>query len=176
MLGCRGPTGTEVSLTIGGASETLVVRSAFAEYVELPGHESRLLVTLANYSVGCDEVRPPGDSETLVTLLLRRPSPEAVTPGEYHWQTPMPLDKGLPEPGATPFLRRGRAGRELGEGGSVTLSVFEPKAQGRVEGRFSFLETESEGGNERQAGLRGEFRVRLCRAALDPARAAEGTP
>ncbi len=165
-----------MSLTVGGASETLDVRSGFAEYVELPGQESRLLVTFANYPVGCDEYRPPSASETLVTLLLRRPSPEAIAPGEYPWRPPVPTDKTPPELGATPFFRRGTRARELSAGGSVTLTTFEAKAQGRVEGRFSFLETETEEPSESQTGLRGEFRVRLCRAALDPARAVEGTP
>lgn len=165
-----------MSLTIGGASEALIVRSAFAEYVELPGQESRLLITFANYALGCDEYRPPGDSEVLVTLLLRRPPPEALTPGEYPWRTPVASGVAGPEVGATPFLRRGKTGRELGEGGLVTLRVFEAKPQGLVEGSFSFLEAESDGSRESQTGLRGEFRVRLCRAALDPARTTEGSP
>jgi hypothetical protein len=153
--------------THSGTTVDRVAKVAFAEYVELPGRRSELRLIMATYPVGCGSFHAPAGDDVLVSLTLTAPAGDAVALGRFPFTADEEELNGPPR--SLPFVRGANWTREFSPAGEVTLSQFEPKLQGRVTGTFSFLETEPDEGKS-QAGLRGEFNVRLCRAAPDPAR------
>ncbi len=118
-LGCDKPQDLGVlELTLPedqGRRVELVIRSSFAEYVELPDLRNELRISLTSYETFCDPYRPPGPDETRVTLTITTPPSAKPGPGTYPWRglshaaaeepkldTPEGAVTGLVEPAAAP--------------------------------------------------------------------------
>lgn len=118
-LGCDKPPELGVlELTLPedqGKRVELVVRSAFAEYVELPDLRNELRISLTDYETFCDPYRAPGPDHTRVTLTISTPPAAKPAPGTYPWrglshapepepklETPPGAVTGLVEPAAAP--------------------------------------------------------------------------
>jgi hypothetical protein len=83
-----------------GRREEFRVRSAFAEYVELPEVRNELRISLSNYERFCESPRSPKEDETLFTITVITPPGVAPEAGRYAW---LGLDSVLsPDAGAPP--------------------------------------------------------------------------
>lgn len=89
-LGCEKPPALGVlELTLPedqGKRVELVVRSAFAEYVELPDLRNELRISLTSYETFCDPYRAPGPDDTRVTLTVSTPPSVKPAAGTYPWR------------------------------------------------------------------------------------------
>jgi len=111
-LGCDKPPELGVlELTLPedqGKRVELVVRSAFAEYVELPDLRNELRISLTSYETFCDPYRAPGPNDTRVTLTISTPPSAKPAPGSYPWRglshAPEPEPKLDTPPGAVTGL------------------------------------------------------------------------
>jgi hypothetical protein len=118
-LGCdKAPDLGVLELTLPedqGKRVEVVVRSAFAEYVELPDLRNELRISLTSYETFCDPYRPPGPDDTRVTLTITTPPATKPGRGTYPWRglshpaaeepkldTPPGAVTGLVEPAAPP--------------------------------------------------------------------------
>ena len=89
-LGCDKPPAFGVlELTLPedqGKRVELVVRSAFAEYVELPDLRNELRISLTSYETFCDPYRAPGPEDTRVTLTVSTPPNLKPAAGSDPWR------------------------------------------------------------------------------------------
>lgn len=173
--GCTRRQAPEIVLELGSTRFSFVPESAFAEYYELSGESDRLRLTFASYKTGCDRYVPPAEGEVIVTVTLRVPPGEALTPAEFSWKGLGEEPRNATEKDALPFVRLAREGRLLDPGGLVRLALFEKNPFGRVEGTLEFQGKKEEGGASTGA-LRGDFKTRLCRVSLDPGRVKVASP
>jgi hypothetical protein len=137
-------------------------RSAFAEYLELPGQRNELRITLASYEASCERFIPPGPGQASVTVVIVTPPEQAASPGVYGWNGETAGSARLERAFAAPTVRVGAKSHVLAPGGAVELGRVELDLQGRVEGRLAL---EFSGDAERPAtSVRGPFRARVCRS------------
>jgi hypothetical protein len=153
-----------VTVTDGAAVTRFTVRSAFGEYVELPGLRNELRLTLASYGVSCERWVAPaeGDAAVLVTIVL--PPSARPTATAYPW-TGLPAEAAAGAPGAGPYALPkallGRRSRLFEPGGVIRLSSVELDAHGVVAGTLAF---EFPGAADRPATrVDGSFEAPLCR-------------
>jgi hypothetical protein len=89
-LGCNKPAEIGVlELTLPedqGRRTELVLRSGFAEYVELPDLRNELRIMLASDETFCDPYRPPGPNDTRVTLTISTPPDVRPGRGQFPWR------------------------------------------------------------------------------------------
>src|SRR5947209_10308550 len=64
----------DVTLVDGADTLHFATKSAFAEYVELPGVENELRITLASYELSCEHWERPKDGETALTITIVTPA------------------------------------------------------------------------------------------------------
>lgn len=89
-LGCDKPPELGVlELTLPedqGKRVELVVRSGFAEYVELPDLRNELRISLTSYETFCEPYQPPGPEDTRVTITITTPPATKPGRGTYPWR------------------------------------------------------------------------------------------
>jgi hypothetical protein len=89
-LGCDKPAEIGVlELTLPedqGKRTELVLRSGFAEYVELPDLRNELRIMLASDETFCDPYRAPGPNDTRVTLTISTPPDVRPARGQFPWR------------------------------------------------------------------------------------------
>ena len=166
LLGCRAETsGSSVDLLLPdgvGRRVEFVPKTAFAEYLELPGLRRELRVTLASYELSCDHYVAPGPTEVLFVLTLRSPAAEPFQVASYPLEGAEPPDAG-PRAKGTAFAvaRQGERGFDFPNGGAVELRSFDPTPSGHVSGMLA-LEFPGDGSRP-AAGAHGKFDARMCR-------------
>ena len=164
LLGaCRSEPAPPIEVAIGPGDaerERFSPRSAFAEYLELPGKKNELRITLASYEAGCDRFVAPEPGETLVTIVVVTPPGAEPRPGSHGWSGEP--SGAIVAPYAAPTVRLGSKSRALPPGGSLELDRVELGLGGAVDGRAAF---EFAGDAERPASVvRGAFRAKICRS------------
>jgi hypothetical protein len=162
--GCGERSNYEVSVVQGGNTTRFAVRTAFAEYVELPESHNELDLTIAGYATSCEHWTPPKDGEASVTVVIVTPPGTRPVPGSYAWA-------GLPKPDepiraayALPKAQLGAQSRLFEPGGQVRLSQVELDPHGAVRGTLAF---EYPGDAEHPATrVDGGFEAKVCRLTL----------
>jgi hypothetical protein len=163
-LGCeRAPT-HEVTIVEGANTTRFTVRSAFTEYVELPGDRNELRLTLASYAVSCERWVPPREGDTALTVVIITPPDTRPSVASYGWT-------GIPERGeplhaayALPKAELGVRSRLFEPGGTIRLTGVQIDPHGIVTGTLAF---EFPGEGERPATrIDGGFTAKMCRLGL----------
>lgn len=160
------PTG-EIQLSVAPGADghmSFAPRSAFAEYLQLPGEHNELRITLAGYNASCERYVPPDPGRASVTVTVAFPAGSEPLAGTYAWAgheahggTPARPQRAY----AVPTARIGRHGYVFPPGGSITLTRVELSPHGRVEGVLAFG---FPGDAQRPAmSLAGRFSARICR-------------
>lgn len=139
-------------------------RSAYAEYLELPGLRNELRVTVSSYPTTCERyVKPRGD-ETIVQITLRLPPDAAPDKARYPslgGAGTLAPDAKIDDATASVFVRHGKQAYSFLPGGVLDITRAKLSAHGFVWGEASFESAASSTQPEMQ--LTGEFRAGMCR-------------
>lgn len=154
----------DVTIVDGATTTRLAAKSAFAEYVELPGVRNELRVTLANYPVSCEHWATPRSGETALIVTIVTPTEVRPTPTSYAW-TGLP-SREEPVHGAysLPKALLGEHSRLFEPGGAVRLTSAALELHGSVTGSIAF---EYPGDGTRPATrIDGGFEAKICRSSV----------
>lgn len=174
LSACRDESHGNVKLTLGAGDANTVefqIRSAHAEYLDLPELRRELRITLSSYETSCETYVPPGEGETALIVTIATPPSAAPTVGTYDWAGHA-VHGGTPDrperPYAVPVARIGSRGQEFHPGGSIELKELGTSEGARVRGLLNF---EFPGDLDRAAqGIKGSFVARVCRSTDAAAR------
>jgi hypothetical protein len=163
VTGCTRKAPFQVTVIDGDRTTRFPVKSAFAEYVELPGERNELRLTLADHPVSCERWTPLKDGEAAITIVVVMPPDTRPSVTTYGWT-------GLPAPGealrapyALPKALLGSQSRLFEPGGSLRLSAVQLDVHGTVSGTLAF---EFPGQGDRPATrVDGTFEAKMCRYA-----------
>jgi hypothetical protein len=182
-VGCKKEPKELITLQVGPL-ETIrfEVVSGFAHYYELPGKDDELRILVSSYPMSCQSYTAPPPGETLISITVKRPTPETITTGEYPWEgLHAPSSEESPRDDATkskasalPFVRLAEDARALPPGGGLKLTQFEPEPFGLVAGEFAFRDAGP--GQVATTALLGKFSVRMCHLQIDSSRRAQEAP
>lgn len=166
-IACERPPAPEITVVDGASTTHFTVRSAFAEYVELPGEHNELRLTLASYAVSCERWLPPhGDEDAALTVVIVTPPAVPPAAASYGWTGIPPRDEPLHAPYALPKAQFGSRSRLFEPGGEIHLATVQIDPHGTVSGTLAF---EFPGEGERPATrIDGGFQAKMCRLALGP--------
>jgi len=157
------PSSIDLALPDGtGQHVELSARSAFAEYVELPDLRKELRITLASYSVSCEEYVAPGPDDLTLVVTITLPAADPLAPGVFPSASPALPDAGVKVTRGSSFVvaRRGARSFVFPPGGSVELRELDVTPTGAVRGLLAY---EFPGDGVRPAaGARGKFDARMC--------------
>jgi hypothetical protein len=154
----------EITVVEGPSTIHFVVRSAFAEYVELPGEHNELRLTLASYALSCERWVPPREGDAAVTVVIVTPSAVPPTVASYGWTGIPPREEPLHAAYALPKAQLGGRSRLFEPGGTIHLAGVQIDPRGAVSGTLAF---EFPGEGDRPATrIDGAFRAKMCRLAL----------
>ena len=161
--GCSRKAPSQITVIDGDRTTRFPVKSAFAEYVELPAERNELRLTLADHPVSCERWTPPKEGEAAVTIVVVMPPDVRPSVSTYGWT-------GLPAPGeplraayALPKALIGSQSRLFEPGGSLRLSAVQLDVHGTVSGTLAF---EFPGQGDRPATrVDGSFEAKMCRYA-----------
>ncbi|HEX7669910.1 MAG TPA: hypothetical protein VF395_10015 [Polyangiaceae bacterium] len=163
-LACERPPASEITVVDGATTTHFAVRSAYAEYVELPGDHNELRLTLASYAVSCERWRPPRDDEDVLTVVIVTPAGVPPAVSSYGWTGIPSRDEPLHAPYALPKAQFGSRSRLFEPGGEIHLAGVLIDPHGTVSGTLAF---EFPGEGERPATrIDGGFQAKMCRLAL----------
>lgn len=175
LAGCEQEHRDQITLQVGrDQAIPFEVESGFAHYFELPGHGDVLRIILASYELDCMEYRSPEAGDVFVAITVRVPPNETLDPGTFEWKGIVvdeeddEDERAAPVTDALPFVRLGEDARALPPGGHLKLRKFSPERFGLVQGQLAFRDAGA--GQVASTALLGDFSVRICHAALDPAR------
>ncbi|HVU00499.1 MAG TPA: hypothetical protein VHE30_02065 [Polyangiaceae bacterium] len=156
----------EITVVDGVKTTRIPVRSAFAEYVELPGSRNELRITLASYPVSCERWVEPGAADSLVAIVVVSPPGKPPQAGTYAWTGLPPADQPLAAPYALPKAVLAGGSRLFEPGGALRLSAVQLDPHGTVSGTLAF---EFPGDGERVATrIDGSFEAKACSVSLAP--------
>jgi hypothetical protein len=140
------------------------VKSAYAEYVELPSERNELRITLASYPVSCERWAPPGKDDAVVTVTIVLPADKRPVVATYGWTGVPPQGTPIAAPYALPKAELGSRSRLFEPGGALRVSAVQLDARGAVSGTLAF---EFPGDGERPATrIDGGFDAKMCRLSL----------
>jgi hypothetical protein len=163
-VACERPSAQEITVVDGATTTHFTVRSAFAEYVELPGEHNELRLTLASYAVSCERWLPPRGEDDALTVVIVTPPGVAPTVASYGWTGIPPRDEPLHAAYALPKAQFGSRSRLFEPGGEIHLTSVLIDPHGAVSGTLAF---EFPGEGERPATrVDGGFQAKVCRLAL----------
>lgn len=162
-LGCDRAPAHQVTIVDGATVTHFQARSAFAEYIELPGQRNELRLTLASYAVSCERWIPPRDGDLALTVVITTPAEVRPTTGSVPWSGIPAPDEPLQAPFALPKALLGHRSRLFEPGGAIRLSAVQIEPHGTVAGVLAF---EFPGEAERPATrVEGAFDAKVCRIA-----------
>jgi hypothetical protein len=147
-----------------GTHGELAVRSAFAEYVELPDLRKELRITLSSYALSCEEYVAPGPEDIALVVTIIVPAADPLVPGVFTSAAASLPDAGAKLTRASSFVvaRRGARSFVFPPGGSIELREIDVTPTGAVRGLLAY---EFPGDGVRPAaGARGKFDARICTA------------
>jgi len=167
LTGCRSepPLGTlSVLLPEPSAkAREIVLRAAFAEYVELPELRRELRLTLASYELSCERYVEPGPDDLVVIVTVVSPPSEPLPTGTIAAVSPEIVDGGEEIPvrrSVVTVARRAEGSFVLPAGGTLELGAYDPSPGGRLQGLLA-LEFPGDGKSP-AAAVRGKFHARTC--------------
>ena len=169
--GCRGEDVPEVTLVIDATRDQKIVfrpKAAYAEYVEVADVRHELRLTLASYEATCDDYRPPGDKEHVVTVVILTPPKEPPASGEYGFGS-LPTDD-QPVTNATAIPKAHSKGKShlFQPGGGVKLTAVGLEPHASIAGVLDFSYP---GDADHPASrIQGRFSAWLCRRSPAPKR------
>ncbi len=152
----------------GARPVTLDVRSAFAEYVDLPELRHELRLTFASYPLSCDRFVPPAGSDLALMLTIALPPDAPPKPGTIPALAPTApaaddADAGTPattRPSILAVVRREGRSFVLPPGGALSLIEVDTSPRGHVRGHLSL---EFAGDADRAAStVSGKFSAAMC--------------
>jgi hypothetical protein len=159
--GCERPPAHELTVVDGVTTTRFRIRSAYAEYVDLPGLRSELRLTFASYAVSCERWIPPRDGDSAVTVVIALPADSHPTATSYPWAGMPPQGEPLHEAHALPKALLGSRSRLFEPGGSIRLSAVQLDPHGSVSGILAF---EFPGDSEHPlTRVDGAFDAKMCR-------------
>lgn len=160
LAGCGPATSGEVVLLDGARTTRVPVRSAYAEYVELPPARTELRVTLADYAVSCERWIPPRDGGHAITVVIVTPPSEPPKVGSYAW-TGVPAEGAPGRAYALPKVLEGERSWLVQPGGAVRLTAVHLEPRGTIAGILGF---EFPGDPDHPATrINGNFEAKMCR-------------
>jgi hypothetical protein len=161
---CATDPSHQITIVDGPTTTHFSLRSAFAEYVELPGDRNELRLTLASYPISCERWIAPPPGETALTVIVALPPETRPLPGAYPWNgMPAPGD-ALKAPYALPKALFGGTSRLFEPGGEVKLSSVDVEPRGTITGHLAF---EFPGvGDRPTTRIEGSFDAKTCRSVL----------
>jgi hypothetical protein len=164
-FGCDPARVHDVTIVDGATSTRFTARSAFAEYVELPGARNELRVTLASYGVSCEHWAPPKEGEQALVFTIVTPAEQKPVPASYPWTGIPPRDQPVPHEGyALPKALLGPRSRLFEPGGAVRLSAVSLDLHASVIGSLA-LEYPGDG-NRPATRIDGGFEAKICRSSV----------
>jgi hypothetical protein len=173
LVSCKGDRPKDVIELVvpdgSGRTVELAPRSAFAEYVEVPGSSNELRVTLSTHEVSCERYVAPGADDLVLVVTLKLPPTEKPRPGSFASTPPLADDAGVPAVArahAVPVIRRGERGYALPPGGTLELTSVDLGRSGAVSGSLAF-EFPGDGAHP-ASSAKGKFTARLCRSDEAP--------
>lgn len=167
LTGCRSepPLGT-LSILLpepSAKAREIVLRAAFAEYVELPELRRELRLTLASYELSCDRYVEPGPDDLVVMVTVVSPAAEPLPTGTVAAVSPEIVDGGedvAVRRSVVTVARRADRSFVLPAGGTLEIGAFDPSPGGRLHGILA-LEFPGDGRSP-AASVRGKFHARTC--------------
>jgi hypothetical protein len=164
LMGCDRSPPHQIAIVDGAQTTRFGVRSAFAEYVELPGDRNELRLTMASYPTSCEHFAPPKDGENALTVVVVMPADTKPTAAAYPWNGQPPTDVPLHDAYALPKAELGGRSRLFEPGGAMRLSAVQLEPHGVVSGTLAF---EYPGDSDRPASrIDGSFDAKMCRLNL----------
>jgi hypothetical protein len=154
----------DVTIVDGASTTRFATKSAFAEYVELPGVRNELRVTLANYPVSCEHWAVPKSGEVALTITIVTPSEARPVPASYAWTGLPSREEPLHAAYSLPKALLGERSRLFEPGGAVRLTAAALELHGSVTGALAF---EYPGDGTRPATrIDGGFEAKICRSSV----------
>jgi hypothetical protein len=164
-LACEPSRAHDVTIVDGSETTHFTTKSAFAEYVELPGARNELRITLASYTVSCEHWVAPKDGELALLVTVVTPADQKPAPASYAWTGIPPHDQPIPHEGyALPKALLGSHSRLFDPGGSVRLATVSLDLHTALTGALAF---EYPGdGNRPATRIDGVFEAKICRSSV----------
>lgn len=161
LLGACGPSGDRDIVLLEGTSTSRVpIRSAYAEYIELPDERNDLRFTFADYAVSCERWIPPREGGHAITVAIVTPPKSPPKVGSYGW-TGLPKEGPVTTAYALPKLLVADRSRLFEPGGAVQLTAVHLEPHGTITGTLGF---EFPGDAEHPATrISGSFEAKMCR-------------
>jgi hypothetical protein len=164
LPGCDSARLHDVTIVDGAGTTHLSTKTAFAEYVELPGVRNELRITLANYPVSCERWTAPRDGEIALSITIVTPAETRPAAASYPWSGLPPKEGPLKDAYALPKALLGPESRLFEPGGAARLSSVSLDLHGLVVGALAF---EYPGDGSRPATrIDGGFEAKICRSTL----------
>ena len=88
LVGCEPSHTHDITIVDGANTTRFTTKSAFAEYVELPGLRNELRITLASYPASCEHWEAPKDGETALSVTIVTPAdqrPASASVMRFSW-------------------------------------------------------------------------------------------
>ena len=164
---CRNDTASPIEIAIGpGAPDKVkfVPKSAFFEYLEVPGQRNELEITLASYQVSCESYVPPAEGQASVRVVVVTPAGVPPAPGSYAFTRAEENGSAALKPEqarAVPKTFIGKRSHLFQPGGVIRMDRVVLDREGLVEGILGF---EFAGDASHPAtSIKGSFRAKMCR-------------
>jgi hypothetical protein len=171
---CRSETASQIAIAVGPDAPDKVSfapKSAFFEYLEVPGQRNELEITLASYQVSCESYVPPAEGQASVRVVVVTPAGVPPAPGSYAFTRAEENGSGAlkPEqPRAVPKTFIGKRSHLFQPGGVIRMNRVGLDREGLVEGILGF---EFAGDASHPAtSIKGSFRAKMCRVNRAPSR------
>ncbi len=155
----------EVTVAIGPQTTRIAVKSAYAEYFELPPARNELRLTVADYAVSCEHwIAPRADGHAL-TVVIVTPTKAPPAPGSYGWAGVVSEGGAVQSAYALPKLLTDGASRLFEPGGAMKLTAVKLESRGVISGSLAF---EFPGSGDRVATrISGGFEAKVCRVSRE---------
>ncbi len=172
LVACRSAGAPRIEIETGSGASSKVSfepKSAFFEYLEVPGQRNELEITLASYQVSCERYVPPAESQASVRVVVVTPAGAPPAAGTYPFSR---VDEAAtayskPEqPRAVPKTFIGKQSQLFQPGGMIRLTRVSLDREGVLEGILGF---EFAGDAAHPAtSIKGSFRAKICRVSHAP--------
>jgi hypothetical protein len=164
---CRNEAAPQIQIAVGPNAPdkvSFVPKSAFFEYLEVPGQRNELEITLASYQVSCESYVPPAEGQASVRVVVATPAGVPPGPGSYAFAAGEDNGSAALKPEqarAVPKTFIGRRSHLFQPGGVIRMNRVVLDREGLVEGILGF---EFAGDASHPAtSIKGSFRAKMCR-------------
>jgi hypothetical protein len=169
---CRNEVAPRIEIAVGPEVEDkvgFVPKSAFFEYLEVPGQRNELEITLASYQVSCESYVPPAEGQASVRVVVVTPAGTPPAPGSYAFTRVDETGSAAFKPDQTRAVPKtfiGKRSHLFQPGGVIRMTRVVLDREGLVEGILGF---EFAGDAKHPAtSIKGSFRAKMCRLNRAP--------